>query len=182
MKESEWNDYTLRELLERAFKYVGIIPVLRPNNEITYVKTQKVARYIDLEQVGGKEGEHLTDDYYDKVVSSAKNLVSDKDFITEVIPLSSTETEFSRIRDTNAGYITSHDIYFVSNGILHTPGLSFNIGSQTINTNMDKPYHWDITERLFEEDIYNSFPNVRLDWQVDSEDESPRALSSLLKG
>ena len=45
---------------------------------------------------------------------------------------------------------------------------------------MDKPYHWDITERLFEEDIYNSFPNVRLDWQVDSEDESPRALSSLL--
>src|SRR5690554_1252429 len=180
MKESEWNDYTLRELLERAFKYVGIIPVLRPNNEITYVKTQKVARYIDLEQVGGKEGEHLTDDYYDKVVSSAKNLVSEKDFITEIIPLSSTETEFSRIRDTNAGYITSHDIYFVSNGILHTPGLSFTINSQTINTNMDKPYHWDITERLFEEDIYNSFPNVRLDWQVGDEDESPRALSSLL--
>ena len=180
MKESEWNDYTLRELLERAFKYVGIIPVLRPNNEITYAKTQKVARYIDLEQVGGKEGEHLTDDYYDKVVSSAKNLVSEKDFITEVIPLSSTETDFSRIRDKNACYITSHDIYFVSNAILHTPELSFTIGSQTINTNMDKPEYWDITSRLFEEDIYNSFPNVRLDWEVGSEDESPRALSSLL--
>ena len=45
---------------------------------------------------------------------------------------------------------------------------------------MNKDYYWDITQRLFEEDIYNSFPNVRLDVDVNETELSPRSFNSLL--
>ena len=180
-KESEWGDFTLRELLERAFKYVGIIPILRPDNTISYSKTTKVSRYIDLEQKSDKQSEHINDNYYDKVVSTAKNLVSQEDFVREIMPLSSIETEFSNITTENAGFITSNDIYYLTNAILHTPGLEFDFGGGVkVNTNIGKPFYWDITERTFEEDIYNSFPNVRLDGFVEETEVSPRDYEGLL--
>lgn len=178
--ESEWGGYTLRELLERAFKTVGIVPYLTINNEITYRKTKKVAEYIDLEDVMGKEEEHIGGDYYDKVVSNTKNLVSEEDFVTEVLPFTSLDSEFSQITYENGGFQTSGKIYFVSQAILHTPGLEINFGKETYNTNMNRPYYWDITKRLFEEDIYNSFPNVRVDYIVSQGGIPPRSVSSLL--
>lgn len=178
--ESEWGGYTLRELLERAFKTVGIVPYLTINNEITYRKTKKVAEYIDLEDVMGKEEEHIGGDYYDKVVSNTKNLVSEEDFVTEVLPFTSLESEFSQVTYENGGFQTSGKIYFVSQAILHTPGLEINFGKETYNTNMNRPYYWDITKRLFEEDIYNSFPNIRVDYNVSEGGIPPRSVSSLL--
>ena len=172
--------YTLRELLERAFKTVGIVPYLTINNEITYRKTKKVAEYIDLEDVMGKEEEHIGGDYYDKVVSNTKNLVSEEDFVTEVLPFTSLESEFNQITYENGGFQTSGKIYFVSQAILHTPGLEIDFGNETYNTNMNRPYYWDITKRLFEEDIYNSFPNVRVDYIASQGVIPPRSVSSLL--
>lgn len=181
MKEGEYNDYTLRELLEKTFKYVGIIPKLNPDNTITYIKTNKVARYIDLEQENGTEKEHVADNFYDKVVSSTKNLVSQEDYKREIIPLTSYNIEFSNMTTDNSGFVTSDNIYYVVNAVLHTPNLEIVINGQSIKTNMGKDYYWDITERLFEEDIYNSFPNVRLDGYVaDPLDPSPRSYFGLL--
>ena len=184
-KESEWGDFTLRELLERAFKFVGIKPTFNYNREISYSKTQRVSRYIDLEQANDKEGEHISTDYYDKVISTSKNLVSQQDFVREIIPLTSIETEFSQLTTDNGGFITSNDIYYVSRGIIHTPNLiiAFTKGEDVTDvklTNMGIDYYWDITQRLFEEDIYNSFPNVRLDANVSSIELSPRSYNSLL--
>ena len=45
---------------------------------------------------------------------------------------------------------------------------------------MNRPYYWDITKRLFEEDIYNSFPNVRVDYIASQGVIPPRSVSSLL--
>ena len=47
-KESEWGDYTLRELLERAFKYVGLVPILNPDYSISYTKTNKGVKVYKL--------------------------------------------------------------------------------------------------------------------------------------
>ena len=163
-KESEWGDYTLREFLERAFKYVGIVPILNSDYSITYSKVTNVSRFIDLDTVNDKEGEQISDDYFDKVTSTAKNLVSQEDFVTEILPLTSTDTEFSQITDLTGGFLTSNDIYFVSTGIIYAPNLSIDFTTETINTNMGKPFHWDITRRFFEQDIYDSFPNIRMDY------------------
>ena len=122
-QKSEWGDFTLRELLIRAFKYVGINPTFNYDREIGYSKTLRVSRYIDLEQSNDKEGQHVSTDYYDKVISTSKNLVSQQDFVREILPLTSIETEFSQLTTENGGFITSNDIYFVSSGIIHTPNL-----------------------------------------------------------
>ena len=180
-KESEWGDYTLRELLERAFKYVGIAPTINYKNEISYVKTRKVSRYINLNNASGTQTEHLSDNYYDKVVSSSKNLVSQQDFVREVLPLISTDAEFSRITEQNAGFKSSNDIYFVSNAILYAPNLEITFtNGEKINTNIGKKYYWDITQRLYEYDIYEAFPNVKTDFMVQGTDINPRGLKDLL--
>ena len=91
--------------------------------------------------------------------------MSDDDFVTETTLIGSTSTEFSQLRDddNNAGFLFSQDIYFTNNAILYAPDISFTIDGNVINTNMDKPYFWDITSRLLEEDIYNALPDVRFD-------------------
>lgn len=181
MKEGEYNDYTLRGLLERVFKYVGIAPKYEMDGSITYHRTRKEARYIDFEQAEGAEKEHLSADFYDKVVSSTKNLVSEQNFTREIVPLTSVDIEFANMSTENSGFITTNKIYYVSQAILHTPNLEIEIAGQTITTNMDKPYYWDITERLFEEDIYNSFPNIKLDGDVDDlTDPNPRSFYGYL--
>lgn len=181
MKEGEYNGYTLRGLLERVFKYVGIAPKYKMDGSITYRRTRKEARYIDFEQAEGAEKEHLSADFYDKVVSSTKNLVSEQNFTREIVPLTSVDIEFANMSTENSGFITTNKIYYVSQAILHTPDLEIEIAGQTITTNMDKPYYWDITKRLFEEDVYNSFPNIKLDGDVtDSTDPNPRSFYSLL--
>ena len=180
-KEAEFGDYNLRELLERTFEYVGLRPKLNYDNTITYKKTEYVSRYIDLEQVSGKESEQVSEDFYDKVISNTKNLISQEDFVREILPLTSIETEFSQLTTENGGFVTSNKVYFVSNAILYTPELLIDFGGGvTVNTNMGKPFHWDITKRLFEEDIYNSFPNVRIDYNVPANNPSPRSYFSLL--
>ena len=181
MKEGEYNDYTLRGLLERVFKYVGIAPKYKMDGSITYHRTRKEARYIDFEQAEGAEKEHLSADFYDKVVSSTKNLVSEQNFTREIVPLTSVDIEFANMSTENSGFITTNKIYYVSQAILHTPNLEIKIAGETITTNMDKPYYWDITERLFEEDVYNSFPNIRLDGDVDNPtDPNPRSFYGYL--
>ena len=45
---------------------------------------------------------------------------------------------------------------------------------------MGKPYYWDITRRFFESEIYNSFPNVRLDHETPSGTNNPRSYFGLL--
>ena len=180
-KESEWGDYTLRELLVRALRYVGVKPLLSSKGEIGYKQTTRVPRYIDLEQVNNKQGEHLAENYYDKVVSNAKNLVSQEDFVLEILPIQSTEQEFSQITENNAGFQTSNDIYFISNAVLYAPNLTLQFtNGEEINTNINRPYYWDITERLFEFDIYESFPNVQANANAVGDEASIRARKDLL--
>lgn len=166
-KEGEYADYNLRELLTRVLKYKNKVPTLDISGEISYLETTQVARYIDLELAEDNQREHLNEDFYDKVVSTSKNLMSEDDDVTEVVLITSLETEFSQITDDNVGFIESNDIYYVKKGILHTPGLEINFGNAVIKTNIGEDYKWDITSRLFEEDIYNSFPNVRFDYWED---------------
>lgn len=158
-KESEWVDYTLKELLIRAFKYVGLRPILLEDNTITYKMANQETRYIDLEQGQDKETEIIDINFYDKIISNAKNLVSEKDFVTEKIVINSDDKEFSQITVDNAAFTTSNDIYFISNAILYTPGISIS----GVNSNIGIPFYWNITKRLFEKDLYNSFPDVRYD-------------------
>ena len=47
---------------------------------ITYHRTRKEARYIDSEQAEGAEKEHLSADFYDKVVSLKKTLLANKTY------------------------------------------------------------------------------------------------------
>lgn len=163
-KESEWVDYTLKELLIRVFKYVGIAPVLREDFVIDYIAEKSETRYVDLEQQQDKETEILSGDFYDKIVSNAKNLVGERDFVKEILTINSGSAEFDQINNENASYTSSNDIYYVSNAILHTPGLEFEIGSETITSNIGgEEFKWDITKRFFEKDIYNSFADARID-------------------
>ncbi|HKL95228.1 MAG TPA: hypothetical protein VJ845_02240, partial [Haploplasma sp.] len=179
-KEGEWSSYTLRELLVRAFKYVNLRPVLKNDYTITYSKTTRISRYIDFGDVNGVQAEQISDDYYDKVVSSSKNLVSQDDFITEILPLSSTSLEFSHIDEKSGGFLTSNNIYYVSNGILYTPDFELNYGEEVVKTNMGKDYYWDITSMLYESDIYSSFPNISLKGNIKNDELSTRADISLL--
>lgn len=160
-KESEWGEYNYYEFLVRLFKYVNAIPRLTIDNELTYIKRNYNARNIDIELGQERQSERIDDFYYDKVVSNAKNLVSDNDFVKEVVVSTAVDLEFSQMTDDNTGFLTSNNQYFVSNAILYAPGVEFNINGVVYNTNIDKPYYWDITSRLFEEEIYNSLPDVR---------------------
>ena len=103
-----------------------------------------------MQTANDEESEHTSDDYYDKVVSTSKNLVSQEDFVTEFLPVVSVDDEFSQITDISGGFKTSNDIYFVSTGILYTPNLVIDFGQEKIRSNMGKPYYWDITRRFFE--------------------------------
>ncbi len=174
-KEGEWVDYTLKELLERAFKYVNAIPILNIFNGIDFVKKEHSSIYIDLEQYQDKETQIIDIDYYDKVVSNTKNLVSEKDFVKERVIISSGDTEFSHITSDNASYLLSNDIYFTAKGILYTPpefvipiretsSITHNIKGNILDGNGNIiDGMWDITKRLFEKDIYESLPDARND-------------------
>ena len=183
-KESEWVDYNYKELVERVFRYVGYRPYLTHDFVLTYRREQKVAYDIELESQNDNQSEQVGDYFYDKVISSSKNLVSEKDFVREIIPISSVNTEFSQMRDDTIGFLTSNDIYFVSNAILYAPNIEFvfkdlrDNSFVTVKSNIDKDNYWNITSRLFEEDIYNSFPNVRLDVKAGQNSELKQYIRS----
>lgn len=185
-KESEWSGYTFKELLDRAFEYVGGIVYLDENNVIDIIIPKKVSRNLDLEQQPILSKEYNGLDFFDKAVSNTKNLMSDDDFVFETSLIGSTSTEFSQMRDddNNAGFLFSQDIYFISNAVLYAPNVSFTLNGNVINTNMGKEYFWDITTRLLEEDIYNALPDVRFDTKRNAVDEIPsgRAMGELGKG
>lgn len=165
-KESEWVDFTFKELVDRLFKYLGIIPILSYDNVLSYLVEKKVSVDFNIELDQSIQKEQTGSDFYDKIVSNTKNLVSEQDIIKDVVLISSSETEFSQMGNENLGFILGSNIYYVARGIVHIPNLNFDFtqwDAEIINTNIDKPYYWDITTRLFEEDIYNSFPNVRYD-------------------
>lgn len=177
MKESEWVDYNYKEIITRLFEYAKIRPYLTHDNILTYFKTRKISRFIDLEKGQEKETEHIGEDYFDKVVSTTKNLVSEKDFIREIVPINSTDTEFTKIDNTNVGFQLSNDIYFVSKAILkafdkNNEPIEFDIpkkdsGTTKVKSNIGIDGYWDITSRFFEKGIYESFPDVRYDLKND---------------
>lgn len=177
MKESEWVDYNYKEIITRLFEYAKIRPYLTHDNILTYFKTRKISRFIDLEKGQEKETEHIGEDYFDKVVSTTKNLVSEKDFIREIVPINSTDTEFTKIDNTNVGFQLSNHIYFVSKAILkafdeNNQPIEFDIpkkdsGTTKVKSNIGIDGYWDITSRFFEKGIYESFPDVRYDLNND---------------
>lgn len=185
-KESEWSGYTFKELLDRAFEYVGGIVYLNEDNVIDIIIPKNVSRNINLEQQPILSKEYNGLDFFDKAVSNTKNLMSDDDFVFETSLIGSTSTEFSQMRDddNNAGFLFSQDIYFISNAVLYAPNVSFTLNGNVINTNMGKEYFWDITPRLLEEDIYNALPDVRFDTKRNAVEQIPsgRATGELGKG
>ena len=122
-----------------------------------------------------QETEHIGIDYYDKVVSTAKNLVSEDSFTTERLTMGSLDTEFAQITTDNLGYLTSNDMYYVAEAKLYTPNFNDiilygklipeqpSIIGERVKGNTGVDYVWDITSRLFESDIYNSFEDIRYD-------------------
>ena len=72
------------------------------------------------------DDENINDeDYFDTVVSSAKNLVSDTDFATETVYIGSGSDEFSQITDNNATFTFNGSIYYISKAILFAPSITF---------------------------------------------------------
>lgn len=167
-KEGEYNEYNFRELIERVFKYVGIVPYLTIDNVLTYLKPTKESIYLDLEETQELNSQFIDEDYYDTITSTTKNLVSDKDFAKELLAVTSLNEEFSQVTSESAGFKTSQDIYYIVNAYLEVPSIiNFNINkggaTHTIKSNTDTDYLWDITSRFLEKDIFEALPNVRYD-------------------
>lgn len=177
VKEGEWVDYTMKELLLRAFDYVNALPIMNDMNVIDIIEKGHSSIHLDLEQAQDKETQIIDLDYYDKIISNAKNLVSERDFVKERLVISSGESEFSQIEEKNAGFLLSNDIYFVSEAIIVTPPTFYirvvtSEGNKDIYGNvLDEDNEiivgrWDVTKRLFEKDIYESLPDARNDTLV----------------
>lgn len=164
-KESEWSGYNFRELLVRAFKYVGAIPYLTIDRVITHVKPKVFDTTLVIDDLEDDDENINDEDYFDTVVSSAKNLVSDTDFATETVFIGSGSDEFSQITDNNATFTFNSSIYYISKAILFAPAISFDIptipdGTRVVNTNMNSANYWDITERVLDSNLYKALPNV----------------------
>ena len=187
-KESEWAGYNFKELVERVLKYRGAIPYLTHDNILKYIIPTNQSRFLDLDDTQDSQLTIIDTDFYDRVVGNSKNLVSEVDFTTERILIGSTETEFSQFVEENAGFITSQNIYFVKQGIVYAPNISFTFqrtdggANIVMNSNMGKPYYWDITSRLLERDIYNALPDARFDQKKTATQPSPRATRTLGQG
>lgn len=164
-KESEWNGYNFRELLVRAFKYVGAIPYLTIDRQITHIKPTPTSYNLEVNQQSELNENIVDEDYYDTIVSTAKNVVSDNDFMVENAVVGSGTDDFVQITNDNATFRLNSPIYYISKAIVYMPDLTFNIpldggGSYDINTNMGKPFYWDITKRVLDVNHYKSLPNV----------------------
>ena len=187
-KESEWSGYNFKELVERVLKYRGAIPYLTHDNVLKYIVPINQSRFVDLDETQDTQKTIIDADFYDRVVGNSKNLVSEVDYTTERILIGSTETEFSQFTESNAGFLTSQNIYFIKQGIIYAPNISFTFqrsdggANIVINSNMGKPYYWDITSRLLERDIYNALPDARFDQRKTATQPSPRATRQLGQG
>lgn len=163
--ESEWNGYNFRELLVRAFKYVGAIPYLTIDRVITAIKPKVFDTMLVIDDLEDDDENINDEDYFDTIVSSAKNLVSDTDFATETVFIGGGTDEFSQITDTNAAFTFNNAIYYISKAVLYAPNVSFTIplaggGTSAVNSNMDQANYWDITERVLDNNLYKALPNV----------------------
>jgi len=162
-KESEWSGYNFRELLNRAFKYVGVLPYITIDRKITYVKTKVVDTQFNISDFEDNANSRIDEDYYDTVVSTSKNLVSDDDFTTENVALGSGSDEFSQLTSSNASFLMNTPIYYISSAKLYAP-ITFSIVANgttyTINSNIGVANYWDITRRLVDSDLYKALPNV----------------------
>lgn len=170
-KESEWSGYNFRELLVRAFKYVNALPYLTIDNKITFIKPTETSYVLEIDDLEEKNENINDEDFYDTVVSTAKNLVSDDDFTKETVGLGSGSDEFSQITDSNATFTYNNAIYYISKAILYAPGLTFSIptiglGNIDVSSNIFNDGYWDITERLLDDKLYKSLPNVNFSSRV----------------
>ncbi|MDY0184212.1 MAG: hypothetical protein RBR39_13080, partial [Proteiniphilum sp.] len=163
--ESEWSGYNFRELLVRAFKYVGAIPYLTIDRVITAIKPKVFDTTLVIDDLEDDDENINDEDYFDTIVSNAKNLVSDTDFATETVFIGGGTDEFSQITDTNAAFTFNNAIYYISKAVLYAPNVSFTIplaggGTSAVNSNMDQANYWDITERVLDNNLYKALPNV----------------------
>ena len=186
-KEAEFEEYDLRELIERAFKYVGATYYLTENNVIKHIIPSKQAIEFELDNANELDLEQEYDNRIDSILSKSKNLMSQDDFVTERILIGSTQPEQSEFTDETAGFVTSNDIYFVGEGKIYAPNfeVTFTINGEpyTVNSNIEgESYVWNITSRFLEEDIYNSLPNVRFDTAKTSTQPSLRVTGELGQG
>ena len=169
-KESEWSGYNFRELLVRAFKYVNAVPYLTIDGAITAIKPNETSFALDIEEQTELNETIVDDDYYDVVVSNAKNLVSDDDFTIETAVVGSGSDEFVQVTTDNATFRFTTPIYYISKAILYMPNVTFNIPLNylniPINTNMGVPYYWDITSRVLDNNFYKALPNVNFTSKV----------------
>lgn len=186
-KEAEFEEYDLRELIERIFKYVGATYYLTDKNVIKHIIPSKQAVEYDLDTAKELDLEHNYADRIDSILSKSKNLMSQDDFVKERVLIGSTQPEQSQFTDQTAGFLTSNNIYFLGNGKLYTPNFSvtFTIDGQPfiVNSNIEGESHvWDITSRFLEEDIYNALPNARFDTAKTMTEPSQRVTGELGQG
>lgn len=190
-KEGEYSGYTLYELLIRVFENIGYTPYLTKDNYITEIPLLKQSYEIDFDDTHSRDSSKENENFYDKIISNAKNIMSEDDFITERVSLGSNSNEFQELNDGNnaIGFRLTHPIYYATEDVyIYMPSVSFTFNmageeSVELKSNIGQDYYWKINSRFFEQDIYDSLPNVRYDTKADllnqlpSSRTNPQALS-----
>lgn len=178
--EATLEDYNFRELLSKFCRMLEVIPILGdgdildegedPLTTISCVKPgeQSIAYDIEKDEYIDLEKANTLEEYYDTISSRLYNLISEDDYHTETTVLQATETEYSQITQENAGFVTSYPIYWLRELIVTGIAIPYRYdgGSGVIRGNDprytpgDSRQTWNLTNRCFEEDIYNALPDV----------------------
>ena len=81
---------------------------------ITAIKPNETSFVLNIEEQTELNETIVDDDYYDVVVSNAKNLVSDDDFTIETAVVGSGSDEFVQVTTDNATFRFTTPIYYIS--------------------------------------------------------------------
>lgn len=183
--EATLEDYNLRELLSKFCRILEVVPILGdsdildsdedPLTTISYVKpSEQYQDYtFELDEYVDTEKANTLEEFYDIVSSRLYNLISEEDYHTESVIIQPTDTEHAQITQDSAGFVTSYPIYWLRQLKIKGIGIPFsyknsnNTVTGTIYGN-DPNYaptdavnqSWDVSDRCFEEDIYNALPDV----------------------
>jgi len=187
--EATLQDYNLREILGKFGRIMEVIPILGdtdildPNEDpLTTISFIRPGENTDLSfnpdtaEYVNTEKSNTLEEYYDVISARMYNTISEDDWHTEENVLQATEIEYSQLTQENAGFVMSYPIYWLRQ-IYLKPTTALRIPFTYTNSNGgtstgyirgnnpdygpdDSRQTWNISDRCFEEDIYNALPDV----------------------
>lgn len=172
--------YNLREILSKFCRILEVLPVLGdsdildadedPLTTISCVKPGENYRDYAFEgdEYVGLEKTNTLDEYYDTISARLHNLISEDDYYTESVVIQAADIDFAQITQENAGFVTAYPIYWLRELVVKGIAIPFSYtdGTGVIRGNNpkyapdDERQTWNLTDRCFEEDIYNALPDV----------------------